>query len=449
MRYLRHVVTAAALAFVASLAYGQAWWSPPADGTPNLDNRVAGLEAFVQAPAWPVPVYFGTTVTSLGPVYLGTTAGSLTTGGTGDLIARHILGCADVRAFGAVGNGTHDDTSAIQAAINSFGTNGGPICLPVGIFKITGTLTGKIHTSLIGQGAAAPVGFTVADNATILDARSLGDVTAYQGAGNSVGTRFQDFAIWGPAGSANSHGIDPGHGSRDVYFRSVQVYGFRFGFYVDTAQDLTFLACGTQNQIWFGQGAAGLLLSGAGGVAVIGGKYANASGYNIWITGGSFAVHISGQTYVDEAFSSASVKPAPILIDNASDIVIDGIPILYYGHGGYGIRLGNGTNNPTRVTLRDIKVQRFSVSDPPIAAIEIRGSGHTLDNVYANVDPDGGTTGAIVDLATDTRWFRVTAKTSPGVTTYTALQDPGLLTTVAPGSKRIYYDAGGFVRFAP
>lgn len=46
-------------------------------------------------------------------------------------------GFVDVRSTGAVGNGIADDTEAIQAAIDT----GYPVLLPIGVFKITATLT--------------------------------------------------------------------------------------------------------------------------------------------------------------------------------------------------------------------------------------------------------------------------------------------------------------------
>ncbi|MGD1210724.1 MAG: glycosyl hydrolase family 28-related protein [Candidatus Acidiferrales bacterium] len=52
----------------------------------------------------------------------------------------------DVTAYGAVGNNTHDDTAAIQSAINAFcsspsTSNGGTIFFPPGTYKVTQTQT--------------------------------------------------------------------------------------------------------------------------------------------------------------------------------------------------------------------------------------------------------------------------------------------------------------------
>ena len=53
--------------------------------------------------------------------------------------------------FGAVGNGTNDDTAAIQAALNSAGNNGGGIVfLPRGNYRINSSLVIPAQTSLVG-----------------------------------------------------------------------------------------------------------------------------------------------------------------------------------------------------------------------------------------------------------------------------------------------------------
>lgn len=47
--------------------------------------------------------------------------------------------CVD--AYGALGNGTNDDTSAIQAAITAIGSSGGIVYIPSGNYKVTSTIT--------------------------------------------------------------------------------------------------------------------------------------------------------------------------------------------------------------------------------------------------------------------------------------------------------------------
>jgi len=56
----------------------------------------------------------------------------------------------DVQAYGAIGDGTTDDTAAIQAAMTAAGANGS-VYLPAGIYRTTATLTFVSGQRLIGQ----------------------------------------------------------------------------------------------------------------------------------------------------------------------------------------------------------------------------------------------------------------------------------------------------------
>lgn len=59
----------------------------------------------------------------------------------------------DVRNFGAAGDATHDDTGAIQAAINAAASaGGGRVLLPMGEHKITGVITMRSGVELSGAG---------------------------------------------------------------------------------------------------------------------------------------------------------------------------------------------------------------------------------------------------------------------------------------------------------
>lgn len=61
----------------------------------------------------------------------------------------------NVLDFGAVGNGTTDDTAAIQAAINAQPATGGSVYFPIGTYRITAALTwaGKASLKLFGDHA--------------------------------------------------------------------------------------------------------------------------------------------------------------------------------------------------------------------------------------------------------------------------------------------------------
>ena len=61
-----------------------------------------------------------------------------------------------VKDFGAKGNGQTDDTAAIQAAVNSFNSNGGAVFFPAGNYIVTrGILVSDLRISLYGAGRYA------------------------------------------------------------------------------------------------------------------------------------------------------------------------------------------------------------------------------------------------------------------------------------------------------
>ncbi|MDD3926099.1 MAG: glycosyl hydrolase family 28-related protein [bacterium] len=122
---------------------------------------------------------------------------SRTISNIGDVIAKKPW--ADVRAYGAKGDGTTDDTTAIQNAIDSF-SSGGIVFFPSGTYVITSALTVRKGIILQGSGRGCPInnGFTtttIQNNGTgvALNISSAWDIT------------IRDIAVLGNANS--SHGI--------------------------------------------------------------------------------------------------------------------------------------------------------------------------------------------------------------------------------------------------
>lgn len=60
----------------------------------------------------------------------------------------------DVKSYGATGNGSTDDTTAIQTALNYASLNNGVVYLPAGTYKITSTLNIPLGVSVRGAGGA-------------------------------------------------------------------------------------------------------------------------------------------------------------------------------------------------------------------------------------------------------------------------------------------------------
>lgn len=112
---------------------------------------------------------------------------SLSTTGTATL-GGDVLMCSgrpwiDVRCNGAVGNDSHDDTTAIQTTINSAIANNWPLHIPAGTYKVTAGL-------VIDYASQAANGFRLISNGATLDGRGVptGPVIQIQCGGGSSGS---------------------------------------------------------------------------------------------------------------------------------------------------------------------------------------------------------------------------------------------------------------------
>jgi hypothetical protein len=339
--------------------------------------------------------------------------GGVVTGGGGASIrgARDILGCADVRAFGAVGDGVADDTAAIQAAINSGASTGGPVCVPPGAYKVTSTLTLKKTTRLSGFNPSSRDSISGEPNVSVIDCSSLTNSTCLQGTGNAVGVIIEGLRIKGPSAAvagALSAALNPGGGCVRCALRDLSITGFWYGIFLSAVNGVEI------NNVWADlQTFRGLDIYASSNVHSINSLYANtnptgaraaADCGNVVIENGSADIIIDAPQ-LDEAFSpgAGGVKCSSLLV-LAADLVQIRIGRLFYAHGGYGIRLGNGTSNPTRVKIIGTSVERFAAGTAPTYRIELRGSGHTLIDVTTD-SADGG--GRINDLATGTTYVNV------------------------------------------
>jgi len=73
----------------------------------------------------------------------------------------------DVKAYGAIGDGVTDDTTAIQSAINACQNSGGTVFFPLGIYLITNLLIQYNNVSLLGVGWGSVIQSSVANYALI------------------------------------------------------------------------------------------------------------------------------------------------------------------------------------------------------------------------------------------------------------------------------------------
>jgi len=119
----------------------------------------------------------------------------------------------DVMAYGAVGNGTTDDTAAINAALAAVPSTGGWVFVPAGKYKISSSLLiQKDNTKLTGAGAGNESGASQPGVGTRFQT-ATGMTTAsilVQGAANTTpvyGTILEDFTVDGNSIGAAVDGI--------------------------------------------------------------------------------------------------------------------------------------------------------------------------------------------------------------------------------------------------
>ena len=130
-----------------------------ANSIPNGALAIAPLDvsATPQTKAGPLTV---TALTASGTVQAatvtasGTVQGGFFVGDGSQLTNVKSAGWASVKDFGAVGNGTADDTTAIQNAVNAPAM---AVWFPPGSYKITSTITLRAGTSLLGAGNASQI----------------------------------------------------------------------------------------------------------------------------------------------------------------------------------------------------------------------------------------------------------------------------------------------------
>lgn len=338
-------------------------------------------------------------------------------------IARDVLGFVDVRAFGAVGDGVADDTAAIQAAINSEVSTGNTVFIPPGTYRITGQLTLRTRSQIVGSGGGAD------SSATIIDASAIPDSVPYAIYGDwGVGVQLRDFSLRGRTESTSVRGIYVG-GLYPV-IRNVDVTGFYESVTLFAGQWAVIDHLST-NMSW----TAGLVLQAGSSITVTASHLANArNGYPVVAIRGAISdVRITSPD-LDEGFGAGT---AGISFETNGDrFAIDGLRI-YAGDQGYGIRVMNGYA-PTNILIQNVRVEPFAGDRVPAQTIELRGSGHKLINVSTN--PNGG--GDINDLSTNSLYFNVNGR----------FKLPSLPSTnPGPGSKQLWYDPddGNRVKFAP
>jgi hypothetical protein len=154
----------------------------------------------------------------------------------------------NVMDFGATGNGTTDDTSSIQSAIDNMPDNGGRLFFPAGTYKVSSSLVLPSVGTELSRAVTKPIWFdgeTFSNNNGFLGSLSDGPTTiSYKGTGalfemrlgNSSDTffdgAFSNLTIIGDDTSGTS-AIHCDHITRSTFFSNLMIRNFDTNILID------------------------------------------------------------------------------------------------------------------------------------------------------------------------------------------------------------------------
>jgi len=158
------------------------------------------------------------------------------TGAVAESVQAKLRQTVSVMDFGAVGDGTTDDTAAIQAAVNSLGVTGGTVLFPKGIYAISSPITVTDDITLQGFGTAKG-----ASGSSILGASVIKTIAASNFVNiNSVINNFTMDRLY--VVSAITSGavlsIDSTGGVNNLLMRQVYVQGMANALYVGSTASI-------------------------------------------------------------------------------------------------------------------------------------------------------------------------------------------------------------------
>lgn len=317
----------------------------------------------------------------------------------------------------------HDDTAALQAAINATPAPGGITVVPSGYYNVSGAtgLTLRSGTWFIGSGAGiGPDDPT--NNVTTLDATRMTGGSLITG--NGKGIRVEGFYLRGTAGTYQ--GVNAiVMGGLYLTVRDIYIYGFYLGLQFSNGSSRSQVQMVRTNIQW----SWGLRINNSGSIGVsdcffLNGNAANGvdAGGTIYITG-SNDISLRLQDIDESGHGGSGVK-----VVNSSRILIDG-PLIYSttanGTSGWGINVDSASSE---VTISNVHMKMFG--GPTYGSyyqISLAGTNHRLQNV--TTEPGAG--GDINDTSTGTTWWNVNG----------IYKLPNLRTTApAAGSKEMWAD---------
>jgi hypothetical protein len=321
----------------------------------------------------------------------------------------------NVHAFGAVGDGLHDDTAAIQAACNT----GLPIvALPPGLYRVTGSITPQANQRLQGASRASTV---------IL---ASGSADAYSPAVITVTTPFvsvQDLAI-DCAGIPNLSGISVQRAGQPSQFRlrDVTVYGLALGSpYSNSGLYLS----GYDNHVhgFESDGPA------VWGVQVNGASDCTFTNIVVVQAANGLSIYGSEHLFLTNIDCDSCTGSSVVTIDTSHHCLLVNCNIWYNGTqyslpGGpqTGLQIGttgsySGSNLPSNIQVSNLLVNNLGDGSTNSAACALyAGDGIRVEAIASNTNPSyttGGTIGAVFAFGGSNPLSGTATCTAYGVTT--------------------------------
>jgi hypothetical protein len=200
---------------------------------------------------------------------------------------------ANVKSFGAVGNGTTDDTAAIASALASIATSGGTLYFPAGSY-LTGTITidmnatdnfgGRVSVKGAGMGVSRLI---IKDGA--VDGISLINTTAAPTDAEMHSWQFiADINIARQSVTRTGAGI-AGDNLAYLFLQRVYIGGFAIGVYATDILSTTMLHCAFKwngGGVRFERGSSGYL-SDPNAITMVGCNFGLNDNYGMWCVGGA------------------------------------------------------------------------------------------------------------------------------------------------------------------
>lgn len=231
----------------------------------------------------------------------------------------------DVKTYGAVGDGSTDDTAAIQAALAAIPSTGGVLYFPSGKYKYTGsTLTLSNPITVEGEGGGVydtagwpPVAgqYSTAISTIIFDSSTISLFTV-----EAFGCTFKNIALYNSsvATPVSGAGITVSDGGTFNNYTDITVSGFYIGIDVQQGSVERFDNCTFLRPVLYGLKLRNILHPDGGDHCI-----SNCAFYNGWDRSGSAAIRIEsggGPKIINCKINSLGA--APFIFTNGIDLAL-------------------------------------------------------------------------------------------------------------------------------